>query len=683
MSDGFDDLDDELLGLGGGNASDGSDDGHHSDSESKPAAKQASSGGGGDGEGDLSGDESEGAISDSTVGSQSRKRKVTTVVTSPSPPRGDDDDDDGEVGGGVSGKGGAGGRKRPSPGEDEGSPPKKRAKGPAGGGRKGKKRRGSDDEDDDGSVSDAPSSAIASEPISSDDEMADSPADLYPYDGIYKSAAEKAQVENFNQLQREQFIAERKEEVDKYRENEQMVNLARRKKLALAKKKKRAAEDDDYDDSLHASAGARRSTRGDSSAKKSADSKKNASLSALRQKRDEKHARKVGGGDTDRSKKRREPVSEGEDEESDNEHDDTQWAASQEKPSAPTRKGSEEATFDDIKLLMVTRNTITKYWFYPNFEKATSGCFVRVSIGNHPDTGKLVYRLCQIKDWQDSKSIYEISSGDRTIKFRRNAIIVTGASEKPTRVDVISDSQPTEDEWRWYAGSMEVAKLKRPDVAFVEHKRKDVRSLITHQLTNEDFDVMRRMRMSYYPDDPILPNLDLPSLQRRRQQLVDEGDETEILRIDRELEWRAPPRSITAARSRPTQLDILGQINKRNRETNRQDIRKAQIEEKKRNEIAARMAAENGDSSFMDPFARVKTYAKIYHNEKPKDKEGDVDDLFEDDGGKEKEKNGASGGAGLGKTDSKVPQVKVPQNKGIDAAIASMDLQFDIDFNDI
>ncbi|RVD83767.1 uncharacterized protein DFL_005545 [Arthrobotrys flagrans] len=681
MSDGFDDLDDELLGLGGGDDASDASDGHHSDSESKAATKQAP--------GALSGDESEGAISDSTVGSQSRKKKVTTVVTSPSPPRAgdddDDDDDDGEIGGGAGGKGAAGGRKRPSPGEDEGSPPKKRAKGSATSGRKGKKRRDSDDEDDDdGSISDTPSSAIVSEPISSDDEMADSPADLYPYDGIYKSAAEKAQVENFNQLQREQFIAERKEEVDKYRENEQMVNLARRKKLALAKKKKRAADDDDYDDSLHASAGARRSTRGDSSAKKSADSKKNASLSALRQKRDEKHARKVGGGDADRSKKRRDPISEGEDEESDNERDEAQWVASQEKQSAPTRKGSEEATFDDIKLLMVTRNTITKYWTYPNFESATAGCFVRVSIGNHPDTGKLVYRLCQIKDWQDSKSIYEVSSGDRTIKFRRNAIIATGAAEKPTRVDVISDSLPTEDEWRWYIGAMEVAKLKRPDVAFVERKRKDVRALVTHQLTNEDFDVMRRMRTSYYPDDPIIPNLDLPSLKRRRQQLVDEGDEPEILRIDRELEWRAPPRALTAALSRPTQLDVLGQINKRNREINRQDIRKAQLEEKKRNEIAARMAAENGDSSFMDPFARVKTHAKIYHNEKPKEKEADVDDLFEDDGGdkdKDKQKNG--GGAGLGKTDSKVPQVKVPQNKGIDAAIASMDLQFDIDFSDI
>ncbi|KAK6530747.1 hypothetical protein TWF281_007586 [Arthrobotrys megalospora] len=681
MSDGFDDLDDELLGLGGGDDASDASEGHHSDSESKPATKQTSAGA-------LSGDESEGAISDSTIGSESRKKKPTTVVTSPSPRRaiGGDDEDDGEVGGGVGA--GKGVRKRPSPGEDESSPPKKRAKGPAVA-RKGKKRRGSDDEDEDedeGAFSDAPSSAVISE-ASSDDEMADSPADLYPYDGIYKSATEKAEVEKLNQLQREQFIADRKEEVDRYRENEQMVNRARLQKLAAAKKKKkRAADDDDYDDSLHASAGARRSTRGDSSAKKTADSKKNASLTALRQKRNEKSARKAGA-DVDRpNKKRRDSISEGEDEGSDNDHDDkeAEWAASQEKkPSATARKGSEESTFDDIKLLMVTRNTITKFWTYPNFETATTDCFVRISIGNHPDSGKLVYRLCQIKGWQDSKSIYEVSSGDRTIKYRRNAIIATGSAEKPTRVDVISDSPPTEDEWRWYIGAMEVAKLKRPDFAFVERKRKDVKDVTTHQLTNDDFDAMRRMRTSYYPEDPILPNLDLPSLKRRRQQLVDEGDESEILRIDRELEWRAPPRALTAALSRPTQLDVLGQINKRNREINRQDIRKAQIEEKKRNEIAARMAAENGDSSFMDPFARVKTHAKIYHNEKPKDKDGDMEDLFGDDNDKEKEKQKNGGGAGLGKTDSKVPQVKVPQHKGIDAAIASMDLQFDIDFSDI
>ncbi|EPS36193.1 hypothetical protein H072_10235 [Dactylellina haptotyla CBS 200.50] len=535
------------------------------------------------------------------------------------------------------------------------------------------------------SASENSSVGIASEPISSDDDDdgydggAKTPGHVYPYQQLYKDPKDKAAIDALPEFQREQILADRADEISRWTEAREMKARLQQQKRDAEKNKKKEA------DKLLAASGARRSTREESSAKRSLNSRKNAQLNELVKRRDEKSARKAGADASDRNKKKKRDISadrsEGEDSDSDGEGQGSQpvWA-SQEKASA-SKKGSEEAALSDIKLLIVGRSTVAKYWAYPGFEDATVGCFARVCIGNHPDTNRSVYRLCQIKGWQDSRHIYEVTGGDRTIKFRRNAIIASADAERPTRVDVFSDSMPTEDEFRWWIGAMEAAKSKRPTVAFVEKKRQETKSVTNRRLTNEDFEAMRLIKTSYYPDDPILPHLDIPALKKRRQQLVDQGDEPEILRVDRELEWRAPPKALTANLGKPTQLDILGQINKRNRETNRQDIRKAQIEEKKRNEIAARMAAENGDSSFMDPFARVKTHAKIYHDDpmakKKKDKEGDMDmgDLFGGDGAAE------SGGAGLGKTDNKVPQVKAGQAKGIDAVIAGLDLQFDIDFD--
>ncbi|KAK6530327.1 hypothetical protein TWF694_003684 [Orbilia ellipsospora] len=668
MSDDFDDLDNELLGLG--------DEGDQSDNDRRKHM-------------DDSGDESEGAVSDSTLGSQQRnnKKKPTIIATSPSPPPArrqgvagadseDEDDSRGRKDGGV-------GRKRPSPGDDASSPPKKRAKAAAA--KRTKKRKGdSDDEGINSDDSEDYSAGIASEPISSDDDDGDyagGPSNeirpLYPYMEHYKDAADKAHLDSLPELEREGVLAERAEEISKWKEAKEMRDRMRRQKQEAERKKKR--------DDTHL--GARRSTRGESSAKKTAESKKKSQLSELVKRRDEKSARKAGVDASDRSRKKRRNASsdrsEGE-EDSDSDHggrgSQPVWTTHEKSSS---KKASEEAGLADLKLLIVGRSTIAKFWAHPGFEDATVGCFARVCIGNHPDTGKSVYRLCQIKGWQDSRHIYEVTGGDRTIKFRRNAIIASADAERPTRVDVFSDTAPNEDEFRWWSAAMDTAKLKRPTVDFVERKRQETKNVTQRRLTNEDFEAMRLKRTSYYPDDPILPMLDIPGLKRRRQQLVDQGDEQEILKIDRELEWRAPPKALTANLGKPTQLDILGQINKRNRETNRQDIRKAQIEEKKRNEIAARMAAENGDSSFMDPFARVKTHAKIYHDDpsvkkKEKDKEGDVDmdDLF---GGEELKKD--NGGPGLGKTDNKVPQVKAGKAKGIDAVIAGLDLQFDIDFD--
>ncbi|KAF3922351.1 hypothetical protein AA313_de0201161 [Arthrobotrys entomopaga] len=667
MSDDFDDLDNELLGLG--------DEGDQSDNDRRKHM-------------DDSGDESEGAISDSTLGSQqtNNKKKPTIVATSPSPPPArrqggaadseDEDDVAGRKDGGV-------GRKRPSPGDDASSPPKKRAKPAAA--KKTKRRKGdSDDEEIDSDDSEDYSAGIASEPISSDDDDGDYPGGssnelrpIYGYMEHYKDAADKAYLDSLPELEREGVLAERAEEVSKWKEAKEMRDRMRRQKQEAERKKKK--------DEAHL--GARRSTRGESSAKKTAESKKKSQLSELVKRRDEKSARKAGVDASDRSRKKRRNASsdrsEGE-EDSESDHDRGSQPVWTTHEKSSSKKVSEEASLADLKLLIVGRSTIAKFWAHPGFEDATVGCFARVCIGNHPETGKSVYRLCQIKGWQDSRHIYEVTGGDRTIKFRRNAIIASADAERPTRVDVFSDTAPNEDEFRWWCAAMDAAKLKRPTVDFVERKRQETKNVTQRRLTTEDFEAMRLKRTSYHPDDPILPMLDIPGLKKRRQQLVDQGDEPEILKIDRELEWRAPPKSLTANLGKPTQLDILGQINKRNREINRQDIRKAQIEEKKRNEIAARMAAENGDSSFMDPFARVKTHAKIYHDnpstkkKEEKDKEGDVD-MRNPSGGEEPNKDNS--GPGLGKTDNKVPQVKAGKAKGIDAVIAGLDLQFDIDFD--
>ncbi|KAJ6257326.1 hypothetical protein Dda_8215 [Drechslerella dactyloides] len=694
MSDDFDDLDNELLGLGDGD--EGDDQHHHSEDGDKHSPP---------------GDESEGAVSDSTVSSQQRRKKPTTTITSPSPPPArraadiSEDESDTALDGR---KGPASTRKRPSPGDDASSPPKKRAKAAK---KTKRKRRGDDDasEDDGGTLLKAskmtkrrlyrrrlPSDysddmdvsagsdddAVVSEPISSDEDMEDEEDDdigplLYPYQQFYKNASDKSWVDSLPELDREQIIAERSEEVSKHEEARLMRARAREQKRNAEKQKKKDAK------ALLASA-TRRSMRGESSAKRNADSKKSTQLSELVKKRSEKNARKAGGaGDADSSKRRRrESPSRSEGEEDESSDEQPAWA-SQEKSSA-LKKGTEEAGLDDIKLLIVGRSTIAKYWAHPGFEEATIGCFARVCIGNHPDTNKPTYRLCIIKGWQDSRHIYEISASDRTIKFRRNAIIASAEAERPTRVDVFSDSAPTEDEFRWWSAAMDVAKMKRPTVAFVEKKRQETKSVTQRKLTNADFDQIQLKKTSYHPDDPTLPFLDIPGLRRHRQQLVEQGNEAEILKIDRELEWRAPPKALTAAMGKPSQLDILGQINKRNREINRHDIRKAQLEEKKKNEMAARHAAEHGDNSFMDPFARVKTHARIYHDDVSMKKNGkkadepDIDDLF---GGADEAKEGEATGAGLGKTDSKVPQVKARKPQGIDAVIASLDLQFDIDFS--
>lgn len=114
------------------------------------------------------------------------------------------------------------------------------------------------------------------------------------------------------------------------------------------------------------------------------------------------------------------------------------------------------------------------------------------------------------------------------------------------------------------------------------------------------------------------------TINLRRRAAEAKGDEATIAKCDSELAALDGPKlkygtslvDPKAAKPRaptgPTQQERLAELNKANRKANRENVRKAQLAERKA-ERMNREAVQRGEA-MPNSFARVKTYAKTHHD---------------------------------------------------------------------
>lgn len=165
--------------------------------------------------------------------------------------------------------------------------------------------------------------------------------------------------------------------------------------------------------------------------------------------------------------------------------------------------------------------------------------------------------------------------------------------------------------------------LALPTKRFLISKIDDINKLLSHQFTEEE--IQEKLKRSGVLQNKFA-SLERASIVARRKAAEDRGDEAAIAKLDAELaaldgpklafgtSLRKPlPKSETASPGL-SQQERLALVNRANRKANTQDVRKAQVIERKQ-EALARLAVERGEA-IQNPFARVKTRAKTYHDAK-------------------------------------------------------------------
>lgn len=211
---------------------------------------------------------------------------------------------------------------------------------------------------------------------------------LFAYDNLFHSPADKSHIMGLPEIQREEILSERSQQVERHSQDIALRRLFSSRERA-EKKGKRKAGDAALDD------GQRKSSRQKTTLGGRKVGETSGAMAAYKRQREQKGKRD--------ERRRRDPVAKDQkakakaDGLSDKDATDESEADfdDQRSPSAP--KDDPPADLRDLQRARVGRSNFAQVCFYPGFDEAISGCYTRLSVGPHRDTGENVYRVALIK----------------------------------------------------------------------------------------------------------------------------------------------------------------------------------------------------------------------------------------------------------------------------------------------
>lgn len=434
-----------------------------------------------------------------------------------------------------------------------------------------------EDEEDSGDEDEEEAQVTDSDEDMTDDEI----PNPYPLEGKYKNEKDRTYLEGLAEIERESILFDRSQEMQKFNERKYLARRARQQNKEKT------------------SLSSRKSARATAT---SARSEKRAKLAQLKQRRDKlakRAAAREAGGLSDEESEAAFTDEEDVDEEyglghgSEEDEDQVKWAASE--PKAP-----KELNVELINRVKVGRAFLAHFCHYPQFAEVIEGCFVRVNIGFNREKQVNIYRLCEVQRVQKSK-LYSFMG--RAVD--ECLVVSHGQSERVFEMGFCSDSPVTSDEFDFWKSTLEKADLSLPSVRRLEHKAEELRSLKKHQLTPAEVNDMIARRQELAGSGGANSVLEKLSLQQQRTAALEEGDQEKIQAIDRKIE--AIDRGLSKLQQRHD-TDKLAKVNERNRKANLDEIRKA--------ELAAKKAALSLSEKTANPFSRLRTNARIFYGSK-------------------------------------------------------------------
>ncbi|KAF2397472.1 hypothetical protein EJ06DRAFT_150577 [Trichodelitschia bisporula] len=427
----------------------------------------------------------------------------------------------------------------------------------------------------------------------------------YPLEGKFRDAADKAEIMAMSQLERETLLAERAEEQVKKTRDLALRNLLEAKdregdKSATKKRKASAAELED----------SQRSVR--------PKNKRDQALESYTRQRENAH-------NEDRKRSARHPTRRSRSPSSSSEREDDR----QREPSPKFGDPNIPATYVDARRIFVDRRVLHQYCFYPNFDDATTGCFVRVC------TGMDQYKIMKIKGYTAGKP-YLFGEGTHAFYTEKYLSLSLGKGVKQLPMTNCSNQRFDEDEWERYRSMLEEENLPFVRQYDVNARIDAINKVIAHRFTSEE--LSKKIQE-----------------QRKFEHLMTASAQP-----------RLPP-----ARSHDDIQDRLHARNERNRKQNETEVRQALIQEKfKQRARAKKMAAE--EQARKEAAAKQNTLAVPKSN---------VDDLFSE--GSDASRVGTPVPAQTVK-----PKPKVEKKTGIptftriatdDEVIGEMDFEIDLE----
>ncbi|PYH97102.1 putative RNA polymerase II transcription elongation factor Rtf1p [Aspergillus ellipticus CBS 707.79] len=587
--------------------------------------------------------------------------------------------------------------------DEEASPPAKerldsptrssspQSPGPSTMGRKGtakpiKRGRKSRRTEEDGELSGAESldSASMSESDSGSDSEGSAPeaedeGPIFPYEKLYYSSKDKEEIMAMPEIQREQLLSERAQQVDRHNQDlalRRLLASREREEARKAKKNKRKASAASLDEGNRKSS-RQKMTLGGRKVGETSDA-----IEAYKRQREQKgkrdELRRREPTVKEKARSRDDRISD-EDAEGDSE---VEWDDRERSPSLP--KDDPPAELRDIQRTRVGRSNFAQVCFYPGFDEAISGCYARVNIGPNRETGQNEYRLCLVKRFTEGRVYAMEGQNGRTFSTNQYAVLAHGKAEREFPFVACSDSPFTDAEFHRYRQTMAVEDCKMATKSMVANKVSDINRLLNHKFTNEELNEKLRKQGSLDTKSQVFKRMET---EKQLKLARAAGDEAEVERLEAEIASRPRPKVIGGhskpRADMPSEHERLAELNLRNQKLNYENVRRAQLEERKASRKAAAAVA-RGEAT-VNPFMRVRTIAKTHYDANassatPKTEDAPSrENTASEAASKASTPGGSATASGAPKKASKGGIASIRHRNMDDENIAALDLELDIE----
>ncbi|KAK2759878.1 hypothetical protein FQN54_002612 [Arachnomyces sp. PD_36] len=435
-------------------------------------------------------------------------------------------------------------------------------------------------------------------------------APIFPYEKMFYSSEDKEEIMSMPEIKREQVLSDRAQQVERHNQDVTLRRLlaSREREESRVDKKKRKVEDADIEEGQRKSS-RQKTTLGGRKVGESSDA-----IEAYKRQREQKGKRDELRR-RDAAPKKRDRRSSSQDVVSDEAGSEVEWDDHKRRASPPKPKDDPPATLRDLNRARLGRSNFAQVCFYPGFDAAITNCYARVCIGPNHETGLTEYRVCLIKKFAEGRPYALEGSNKRSFVTTQYAVVAHGKAEKEFPFIACSDSPFTEAEFNRYRKTMIVEDCKMATKSAVDAKIADINRLINHRFTKDELNEKLRKQGAYDNKGAVFQRI---QIERRRQEAIAAGDESAIAKCDAEMaEFTGPKLAFGTMLVKPrstekTEQERLLEVNLRNQKLNAENVRRAQLDERRAAQKAAAAVARG--EAVADPFARVKTRAKTHYD---------------------------------------------------------------------
>ena len=416
---------------------------------------------------------------------------------------------------------------------------------------------------------------------------------IFAYEKLYYDANDKAKIEAMPEVQREEVLAQRSEQLERHEQDltlRRIVAARAKEEAKAAAKKKRKASAAELDE------GQRKSSRQRTKLGGGRAGEASSAIEEYKKKRAEKTRRDAERRLDPTSRRPATPEDNYSDPDADVESDydyDHRRSARRRSPTPP--KDEPLAELNDLQHVRIGRENFAEVCYYPGFEAAVTDCYARVCLGPGRTPGVNEYRLCRIKGLVSGRPYAMTAPNGRPFPVDKYVLAAHGKSEKAWSFLECSMSRFTEDEWRRYRIVLANEDLKLPTRRTTVIKIEAINNLIGHRFSEAE--ITEKMKKQHDLEATINRTAEKEEIKEQISAARRAEDWDKVDELEEKLTSIIPVKlayGTTIQRPQSTYVNReaqkLAELNLRNQRLNAENVRKAELAEMRSRRIKKHLA---------------------------------------------------------------------------------------------